>query len=133
MSINRPEVHGFMKEMNKEVLSHYDCFASVTPSSYRNPAKIAQCRRMSWVCRSCRVRAVFDTREQGAPNDIPLPPVRTSYVCSGESDRVRSQSFDRAGGGLERMHDPEWKLSALKKVFNTWQVEMEEAGGWNSN
>lgn len=44
-----------------------------------------------------------------------------------------SQSFDRVGGGLQREYDANWKLSALKKVFNTWQVEMEQGGGWNSN
>jgi hypothetical protein len=52
---------------------------------------------------------------------------------TNEADQIGSQSFDRIGGGLQRNYDPKWKLSALKKVFNTWQVEMEQAGGWNSN
>jgi len=53
--------------------------------------------------------------------------------ATNEADQIGSQSFDRIGGGLQRNYDPKWKLSALKKVFNTWQVEMEQAGGWNSN
>lgn len=102
MSINRPEVHGFMKEMNKEVLSHYDCFA------------VGECPGFAEVA-------------EYAPYSIPENKELQMIF------HFHHQSFDRAGGGLERMHDPEWKLSALKKVFNTWQVEMEEAGGWNSN
>lgn len=27
LSVNRPRVHDFLKEMHREVLSHYDCFA----------------------------------------------------------------------------------------------------------
>lgn len=27
LSVNRPRVHDFLKEMHREVLSHFDCFA----------------------------------------------------------------------------------------------------------
>lgn len=28
---------------------------------------------------------------------------------------------------------PNWKLSDFKKTFITWQTEMWDQGGWNSN
>jgi len=43
------------------------------------------------------------------------------------------QGFDRAAGGFGRSGNRNWKLSDFKKVFNTWQVDMEKQGGWNSN
>jgi alpha-glucosidase len=44
-----------------------------------------------------------------------------------------SQGFDRGQGGFGRAHKNDWKLTEFKKVFNYWNVEMEKAGGWNSN
>lgn len=54
-------------------------------------------------------------------------------IAFTEQGSVSSQSFDRAAGGLGRVHKPDWKLSELKRIFNTWQIEMAREGGWNSN
>ncbi|CAD6587105.1 MAG: hypothetical protein TREMPRED_004662 [Tremellales sp. Tagirdzhanova-0007] len=101
-SCNRKEVHGFMKEMNKEVLSDYDCFAvGETPGN----------------------GPVSEYAPYSVPSNRELQMIF----------HFHHQSFDRAGGGLHRVHNPDWKLSDMKKTFTTWQVEMEQAGGWNSN
>ncbi|ORY32235.1 glycoside hydrolase superfamily [Naematelia encephala] len=103
MSINGPRVHEWLQEMNREVLSKFDCFAvGETPgpdavdvfSPYSNPT-------------NKELQMVF---------------------------HFHHQSVDRIGGQLgSRQYDPKWKLSGFKEVFNTFQVEMEKQGGWNSN
>ncbi|WWD21819.1 hypothetical protein CI109_106307 [Kwoniella shandongensis] len=102
MSINRPEVHEWLKEMNREVLSHYDCFA------------VGEC-----------------------PGDEAVAAYAPYSVRENEELQMvfhfHHQSFDRAAGGFARAHKPDWKLSDLKKIFNTWQVEMAQESGWNSN
>ncbi|OCF39721.1 alpha-glucosidase [Kwoniella heveanensis CBS 569] len=102
MSINRPEVHRWLKEMNREVLSKYDCFA------------VGECPGDETVA----AYAPYSVRAN----------MELQMVF-----HFHHQSFDRANGGFARAHKPDWKLSELKRIFNTWQVEMAEAGGWNSN
>ncbi len=133
MSINRPEVHGFLKEMNREVLSQYDCFAWVFPTSSLRSLKFEA------------LASAQETKRYRSMHRIPYRVIGSfrwsstfistfSRVSLAESSSPKcSQSFDRAGGGLQREFEPNWKLSAVKKVFNTWQVEMEQGGGWNSN
>jgi hypothetical protein len=53
-----------------------------------------------------------------------------SIPCGPAED---SFDFDRESGGFGRESKATWKLSELKKTFSHWQVEMEKAGGWNSN
>lgn len=43
------------------------------------------------------------------------------------------QGFDRADGGFGRGYNPNWSLQKTKGIFNDIQVNMEKAGGWNSN
>ncbi|WVQ69633.1 uncharacterized protein L199_007853 [Kwoniella botswanensis] len=102
MSINQLEVHTWLKEMNRKVLSQYDCFA------------VGEC-----------------PGDEGVAAYAP-------YSISNNKElqmvfHFHHQSFDRAAGGFARAHKSDWKLSELKKIFNTWQVEMSQAGGWNSN
>ncbi|EAL17183.1 hypothetical protein CNBN0120 [Cryptococcus deneoformans B-3501A] len=97
MSINRPEVHGWLKEMNRAVLSHYDCFA------------VGECPGDE---------AVVSYAPYSVPHNKELQMVF----------HFHHQSFDRAAGGLGRVHNPDWKLSELKRVFNTWQIEMAREG-----
>jgi alpha-glucosidase len=54
------------------------------------------------------------------------------WSASDNADSV-SQKFDRAQGGFGRVGKPNWKLTELKAALNEWQVDMEKAGGWNSN
>ncbi len=47
--------------------------------------------------------------------------------------RNDSQGFDRLWRSVGRSYNPDWRLSNMKKIFNTWNVVIPEAGGWNSN
>nr|WVH01974.1 hydrolase [Naematelia aurantialba] len=103
MSINGPKVHEWLKEMNREVLSKYDCFA------------VGECPGQEAV-------DVFSPYSKQANKELQM----VFHFHHQSLDRV-------GGNLGSRQYDPEWKLSGFKEVFNHWQTEMETQGGWNSN
>ncbi|KAL7424802.1 hypothetical protein Q5752_000486 [Cryptotrichosporon argae] len=102
LSINGPKVHDWLKEMNREVLCRYDCFAVGETPGNDAVEVYAQYSRPE----SRELQMVFHFHHFG---------------------------FDRKQGAYGRREDENWKLTEMKKVFNMWQVDMERAGGWNSN
>ncbi|KAL7419003.1 hypothetical protein Q5752_006688 [Cryptotrichosporon argae] len=102
LSVDRPRVHDFLKEMHERVLSHYDCFAVGECPGAQGPESFALYSKPE--CKELQM--VFHFHHQG---------------------------FDRLMRPYGRSWNPKWTLSGMKKIFNTWNVEMAQHGGWNSN
>lgn len=82
LSINRPQVHEWLKEMNKEVLSvSATCLTGrvgliyVSASDGRSEIRLLRGRRDSRP-RTCHaLRSLLGPQQQGAADGLPLPPV----------------------------------------------------------
>ncbi|ORY35315.1 putative hydrolase [Naematelia encephala] len=102
LSVNRPKVHDFLKEMNRRVISPYDCFCVGECPGTEAPDLFASYSKPA----NKELQMVFHFHHQG---------------------------FDRISRSWGRSWNPDWSLSKMKKIFNTWNVEIPKEGGWNSN